>query len=195
VTDLFADKAQDWDARPVPVQISRGVGEALRREVELRPDMRVLDFGAGTGLVAGQVAPEVASVVALDVSQAMLDQLAAKPELEGKVETRCQDILLVVSAMALHHVEDTGALMRAFYDHLAPGGRIALADLDTEDGSFHPPGTEGVFHAGFDRAELKARMEAAGFEGVRFRTACEVDREARRYPIFLAVAHARPPTR
>lgn len=47
-------------------------------------------------------------------------------------EIRYQDILhvplgktvdLVVSAMAMHHVEDTNALLRTLQDHLAPGGR------------------------------------------------------------------------
>ena len=55
--------------------------------------MRVMDFGAGTGLVCAHVAPHVATVYAVDISEAMLAQLAAKPELRGKVEIRCQDIL------------------------------------------------------------------------------------------------------
>jgi SAM-dependent methyltransferase len=127
----------------------------------------------------------------------MLDQLATKPELAGKVEVFCQDILqrpldrradLIVSAMAMHHVSDTRALLRTLYDHLEPGGRIALADLDTEDGTFHPPGTEGVFHAGFDRATLGAMMKDAGFVAATFTTAVEVSKEDRTYPVFLVTA-------
>ncbi|NIV32583.1 MAG: methyltransferase domain-containing protein, partial [Anaerolineae bacterium] len=63
---------------------------------------------------------------------------------------------LIVSAMALHHVEDTERLLQRFHQHLSPGGGIALADLDQEDGSFHPPEVEGVFHDGFDRTALEA---------------------------------------
>ena len=116
MTDLFHDKAQDWDAQPMPVRISAGVGAALRARVPLGPELRVMDFGAGTGLVCAQVAPHVHTVYAVDISAAMLDQLAAKPELRGKVEVVHQDLLatplgrpvdLIISAMALHHVEDT----------------------------------------------------------------------------------------
>ena len=136
-------------------------------------------------------------VLAVDISKAMLEQLAAKPELAGKVEIFCQDILeaplgrradLIVSAMAMHHVRDTAALMRALFDHLAPGGQVALADLDTEDDTFHPPGTEGVFHAGFDRDALAAVMREAGFQDPSFTTAVEVTKEGRRYPVFLVTA-------
>ena len=64
----------------------------------------------------------------------------------------------------------------------------ALPDLDTEAGDFHPPGTEGVYHAGFDREALAALLTAVGFVDVRFVTACEVTKEERRYPIFLVTA-------
>lgn len=195
--DLFADKADDWDTRPFPVQISEGVSAALLARVPLTPDLTVMDFGAGTGLITGHVAPHVKQVLAVDVSQSMLDKLAAKPELQGRVEVHCQDILdtpldtpvdLVVSAMAMHHVEDTAALFRALHDQLTPGGRVALADLDTEDGTFHPPGMEGVFHHGFDREALGALLTDAGFTDVVFETATEVDKDDQRYPIFLVTA-------
>jgi 2-polyprenyl-3-methyl-5-hydroxy-6-metoxy-1,4-benzoquinol methylase len=197
VTDLFADKAAEFDALPLPQRISEGVSAALLARVPLRADQTVLDFGAGTGLLTGRVAPRVASVTAVDVSPAMLAQLAAKPELQGRVESVCQDLIAaplgrtfdrVVSAMALHHVEDTAALLRALFAHLAPGGRVALADLDSEDGTFHPPGVEGVFHHGFERARLAEQLRAAGFVGVAIDTACTVEKEGRSYPIFLATA-------
>lgn len=201
MTDLFRDKAEGWDARPVPAQISEGVLEALSRRVALDPALTVLDFGAGTGLLLSRLAPHVGRLLAVDVSAAMLEKLAHKldqqPALAGKVEVFCQDIThaplgrrvdLVVSAMAMHHVEDTAALLRALHDHLVEGGRVALADLDAEDGSFHPPGTEGVFHHGFDREGLARQLVDAGFVDVQIDTACVVHRDGRDYPVLLATA-------
>ena len=197
MTDLFEDKAQDWDERPVPAQISAGVGSAIERLVKLSPNATVLDFGAGTGLVCSKIAPRVARVLAVDISRAMLDKLAAKPELAGKVEIFCQDILaapleeradVIVSAMAMHHVEDTRTLLQTLFEHLVPGGQLALADLDAEDGSFHPPDVEGVFHAGFDRAALGALIEEVGFQQPTFTTAVTVSKEDRHYPVFLVTA-------
>lgn len=197
MTDLFHDKAAGWDERPVPVQISQGVLGAIRERVPLADDLDVMDFGAGTGLIAGGLAPHVGALHAVDVSKAMLEQLAAKDALRGKVTVHCHDITeapldlavdLVVSAMAMHHVADTAGLLRALHAHLRPGGRVALADLDTEDGTFHPPGIEGVFHHGFDRDALRAELDAAGFVDVHVDTATVVHRDGRDFPVFLATA-------
>lgn len=197
MADLFSDKAADWDTRPVPQRISEGVGAALLARVPLVPSQTVLDFGAGTGLLAGRLAPHVAQIIAVDVSPAMLTQLAAKPELHGKVQVVCQNLLdaplprtvpLIVSAMAMHHVDDTAKLARTLFAHLEPGGAIALADLDAEDGSFHPPDAEGVYHHGFARDALADVLRNAGFRNVAFTTACELAKDDKRYSIFLVTA-------
>ncbi|MCG5053170.1 MAG: methyltransferase domain-containing protein [Myxococcales bacterium] len=197
MTDLFADKAADWDTRPLPQRISAGVSAALLARVPLEPDQTVLDFGAGTGLLTGAIAPKVGSVFAVDTSPAMLAQLTAKLASSGKVEPVCQDLLaaplgrrvdLIISAMAMHHVQDTAALLRTFFEHLVPGGRVALADLDREPGDFHPPEVEGVFHHGFDRDAFTALLRQAGFTDVHFDTACSVDKDERSYAIFLVTA-------
>lgn len=197
MTDLFHDKAAEWDSRPVPQQISQGVVEALRARVPLSPEMTVMDFGAGTGLLAGALAPSVGHLHAVDVSAAMLAQLAAKDALRDKVTVHCHDLTaspldlrvdLVVSAMAMHHVADTPALLRALFACLRDGGRVALADLDAEDGTFHPPGVEGVFHAGFSRDALGAMLVEAGFIDVAFATATVVQKDAKSYPVFLVTA-------
>lgn len=197
MADLFEDKADDWDDRPIPAQISTGVVGALRETLTFEPDWTVMDFGAGTGLLCGAIAPAVDKILAVDISKAMLDRLVAKPELAGKVEAFCQNILdepldqkvdLVVSAMAMHHVEDTAALMKTLFEHLEPGGRIALADLDREEGDFHPAGMEGVFHHGFDRVALGETIARAGFGETHFVTATEVHKDGKVYPVFLVTA-------
>ncbi len=167
------------------------------QQVPLHDKMCVMDFGAGTGLISSHVAPLVEKIIAVDISQAMLEKLAEKPALQGKVEIACQNIIdnpldhqscdLIISAMAMHHVEDIDLLVQRFYEHLKPGGRVALADLDAEDGSFHEPGTEGVYHLGFEREALKKRFEKQGFKQVKLTTAHVVEKD-QSYPIFLLTA-------
>ena len=195
--DLFEEKASDWDANEMRSQLSSAIGTAILEYVPLHEKMTVMDFGAGTGLLTSYIAPRVQAIAAVDVSAAMLDKLVAKPEFRGKVTAIRQDITklplesqydLIVSAMAMHHVEDTAKLLTAFSKHLKPGGRIALADLDQEDGTFHELGTEGVYHYGFARDDLEQIIEESGFSDVYFHTAHTVEQHGKSFSIFLVVA-------
>lgn len=197
MTDLYQEKALDWDINDMVRGISTGIGAAIQDNVALEASMHVMDFGAGTGLITAHVADKVSRVTAVDVSQAMLEQLKAKTALTGKVDILCRNILeeplgeafdLIVSAMAMHHVEDTDALIQRFAEHLKPGAGVALADLDTEDGSFHPDDAQGVYHAGFDRGTFAKLLEKHGLRNVRFVTAHTVHKDEKQYPIFLALA-------
>lgn len=197
MADLFEEKAKEWDANERRTRLASAIGSSILRRVPLHEQMSVLDFGAGTGLIAGQLAPRVNRIVAVDTSPAMLKKLESKPELEGKVEIVCRDLLdeplddrfdLVVSAMTLHHVEDTAKLMQTLCAQLKDSGSVALADLDKEDGSFHPADAQGVFHYGFDRDGLRALMEKNGFEQVKFFTAHTIKGEQKDYPVFLVTA-------
>lgn len=197
MSDLFNEKAKDWDKNDLPRQLSAAIGSSILENISFHEQMDVLDFGAGTGLISAHVAPLVNKIIALDISAAMLEQLVAKPELHGRVKAVCQNIIdkplaakfdLIMSAMAMHHVADTDKLIQRFAEHLKPGARVALADLDKEDGSFHPEDAKGVFHSGFDRDEFQRLLAKHGFEDIHFVTAHTVDKEEKRYPIFLAIA-------
>lgn len=198
MTDLFNEKAKDWDANEmVNKMLSSAVGSSILEHIPLHDQMHVMDFGAGTGLISSQIAPLVKKMVAVDTSEAMLNKLVSKPGLHGKVEIVCQDITdkpidgkfdLIMSAMAMHHVKDIPKLIQRFAEHLNSGALIALADLDKEDGSFHPKDTEGVFHFGFERNELQIILEKHGFGEIHFLTAHTVNKEEKRFPIFLVTA-------
>ncbi len=203
MSDLFDKKADNWDTQSIPQQLSKTIGPAIIENIELRPDMEVMDFGAGTGLLTSHIAPLVKSVTAVDISAAMLDRLTAKPELKEKVTACCQDILdkpldkqfdLIISAMAIHHVKETALLLESFARHLKPGAQVALADLDSEDGSFHPPQTQGVFHLGFDREAFSLLLKKSGFEDVQFLTAHIIEKDGTDYPVFLVLARKREDT-
>jgi len=94
---------------------------------------------------------------------------------------------LIVSSMTLHHVPDVPGLFQTFAQQLKPGGQVALADLEEEDGTFHDD-TTGVHHTGFSRALIQAWLEEAGFQAVRVETAFVTAKGAVDYPVFLATA-------
>lgn len=196
----FDERAKTWDTDPRRRQLATDISAALARLVPLQPGWTVLDYGAGTGLLTFSLAPRVRRVLAVDSSAGMLDVLAQKAGSAGlrSVETLHADFTrdplppgsfdLVASAMTLHHVADVELLLRKFLGLLAPGGHLALADLDAEDGSFHGANAAGVHHLGFDRAALARQFAAAGFAGIRFADAARLEKNGRAYTVFLAAA-------
>lgn len=200
MANSFDARARSWDDDPRRRHLAESIFAALERAVPLSTEWTALDYGAGTGLLALPLAARVRRVLAVDSSAGMLAVLAQKARAGGcaNVETRHADFAkdslpagpfdLVASAMTLHHVADVAGLLRKFFALLAPGGRIALADLDAEDGTFHGPDAPGVHHLGFDRAELAAKLEAAGFAEVRFAAAARSEKHGRAYSVFIAAA-------
>lgn len=196
---FFDIRATTWDTNPGRQQMGDGILAAIDRTIPLRPDMSLLDYGAGTGLLALALAPRVRDVLAVDSSAGMLDVLKQKitPGTYPNVQTLLADftadppphrpIDLIVSAMALHHVERIDVLFQAFHRLLVPGGYIAIADLDTEDGSFHGH-AGGIHHLGFDRNQFLHQLARAGFVGAHIETATQNIKNDRTYPIFLATA-------
>jgi ubiquinone/menaquinone biosynthesis C-methylase UbiE len=200
----FDSKAREWDSNPAFVERGRQVAEAIRARVPLDRSMHALDYGCGTGLVSFPLRDALGQITLQDSSPGMLAVLREKIAAAGVTHLRVRegDLLagplpaeryqLVYTAMTLHHVPDTHALLEAFHALLAPGGHLCVADLDTEDGSFHGPEVE--VHHGFDRDALAEQVRDAGFAEVRFDTlfaiAKEVDGTVRRYPVFLMVARA-----
>jgi cyclopropane fatty-acyl-phospholipid synthase-like methyltransferase len=194
---VFDAKAADWDSSERRER-ARSVADAIRAHVGLEPDWRILDIGAGTGLLGLDLLPDVASVVLADPSEGMLDVARAKIEAAGisGASVIAFDVPaseppagapfdLVVSMLALHHVEDTRATLASLLAMLAPGGGIALVDLDEEDGTFHDPDQPGIHHHGFHQDTLVDLAGAVGFVDARSRIVGELDRDGRTYPLFL----------
>ncbi|MBI5936277.1 MAG: class I SAM-dependent methyltransferase [Betaproteobacteria bacterium] len=198
----FDSKAREWDDNPVFVERGRKMAEAIRRQVPLNKDMQALDYGCGTGLLSFPLKDMLGHITLKDTSTGMLEVLREKIAAQGvnNMTVRQTDLTaeplpderygLIYSSMTLHHIPDTGHILRVFHDLLNPGGTLCLADLDREDGSFH--GLEVDVHHGFDRAALAAQAERAGFADIRFDTVFEIVKEseagARAYPVFLMTA-------
>ena len=78
-------------------------------------------------------------------------------------------------------------MFKTFYSLLKPGGFIAIADLETEDGGFHTEDT-GVFHQGFDGQGMVDFARQAGFKNAEVALASIIEKPQGDYPVLLLTA-------
>lgn len=196
-TEQFDKAAATWDNKPRRVQLAEKISAAIAR-LPLGKDMSGMEFGCGTGLVSLALAPKLKSMLALDTSQGMLDVLQEKIDELQLTNMHClnADILedaykerydLIVCSMTLHHLEDADGVLKRFCELLNPGGYLAVADLELEDGNFHDPSAEGIFHLGFDTNELQSTLAGMGMKNISCDIAHTITKEktGKEYPVFL----------
>jgi cyclopropane fatty-acyl-phospholipid synthase-like methyltransferase len=179
------------------VKNAKSIAEQIIENVELKQDMRVMDFGAGTGLLSYFIAPYVHTIVAVDNSPSMLEVFKEKADkFESKTEVLELDLSRdeidekfhgIISSMTIHHIMDIKSLFTKLYNMLEENGFIAIADLDSEDGSFHSD-NRGVFHYGFEREDLKAIAKEVGFKNIHFKLASTIKKPHADFTLFLMLA-------
>jgi 2-polyprenyl-3-methyl-5-hydroxy-6-metoxy-1,4-benzoquinol methylase len=134
VTARFWDKIADrYHERPVADE------EAYRKKLEktqsyLRPDMRILEFGCGTGTTAIAHAPFVERVTAIDYSPRMIEICRDNARSAGirNITFECAGIDdfdaapesfdAVLGLSVLHLVQDPGRAIEKAHELLKPGG-------------------------------------------------------------------------
>ncbi|GAB4817545.1 hypothetical protein N2152v2_004591 [Parachlorella kessleri] len=188
----FDQKAKEFDANPMLLDINSAASKALKAEV-LQPHMDVLDFGCGTGLLALGIADSVASVLGVDNSSGMIEALQAKVDAKGprfNVRAACVDLVdpsslhaandvanpypekfdVVASTMTFHHIENITDMLVLLAHHLKPGGKLAVFDFAKSEDShrFHAPSHAHTVHhhGGFTPEDFCKYFRDAGLEDV-----------------------------
>ena len=195
--DLFAHKSKSWDMNSKRVKNAQAIASLIVKNIELEEHMELMDFGAGTGLLSFFVAQKVGKIVAVDNSPSMLEEFQKKSrEFASQTEVIKKDLSFetldrkfdgIISSMTIHHIEDTKALFSKFYEMLDRDGFIAMADLDSENGTFHSDNA-GVYHHGFERETLEKIAKEVGFREIHFETASIIAKPHQDFTVFLMTA-------
>lgn len=192
--DYFENKAKTYENDSKRVNNVQNIADGILDKISYDKNMKIMDFGSGTGLLTSQIAPYVKKIVAVDMSKAMNEVLKSKQDsypctLEVKQLDLANNDLdekfdSIISSMTIHHVKDIEALLKKFYSMLEIGGTIGLADLETENGTFHKDDT-GVFHFGFDKNEFYKIAKNVGFKNLEIKTISVATKPNGDFPIFL----------
>ena|SRR6185312_4283033 len=139
VAGQYAPRAQDYVTSLVH---SSGADlDQIAAELRGHADAHVLDLGCGGGHVTYRAAPLVASVVACDLTPAMLDVVARTAAERGLTNVTTQQAAaehlpfadarfdIVLCRFSTHHWHDMEAGVREARRVLKPGGRAVFIDV------------------------------------------------------------------
>jgi 2-polyprenyl-3-methyl-5-hydroxy-6-metoxy-1,4-benzoquinol methylase len=199
----FDIKAAEWDKQQMHRERAETVAGAILRQVHLDRTMTAMEFGAGTGLLSFILKDHLKEITLIDNSDGMVQVLneklistkadnlkAVKADLEHEDLSK-GSFDLIYTLMVLHHVGNVETVIKKFHCMLNPGGYLAIADLYSEDGSFHGDGFHG--HRGFDPVSLAAMLEKNGFTGITHNKVYVIDKKisensSMNFDIFLMTA-------
>lgn len=141
IAAYFDERADSWDESGCSGE-SRVQGAVLSL-VDLKPGDTVLDLGCGTGvMVPFYLAAQAGKIVAVDVSEKMVERAREKFGNEPSVELRASDALSLdegerfdaaVIYNAYPHFPDKLALVEKVYRMLKPSGRFVVAHGSGKD--------------------------------------------------------------
>ncbi|MGR5418622.1 class I SAM-dependent DNA methyltransferase [Vibrio diabolicus] len=159
--------AKNWESNPATEQFAQSVFEQLQQLTQL-DGIKVLDFGCGTGQLSQRLSPMVKDIVALDASEAMIEELDKKElaNVEPVVDALSRGLVaqhpafrgqfdLVVASSVLAFVEDLDASLKISHSLLNHGGYFVHFDWIAESEQ-----------DGFTLAKSKRALKDAGFTEV-----------------------------
>lgn len=198
----FDNVARTWDENPVHLERSQAIARKMEEFIPLSTNMNALELGAGTGILSFLLSDRLGHITMMDSSSKMVKVTEEKIQnrqisnlsaiyFDLEKETPEGSFDLIFNQMVLHHIENIDSIFSKFYNLLQKGGFLAIADLYSEDGSFHGEGFNG--HLGFDPVQLSEKLNKAGFSNISYEQCFEVKRkiseeETRSFPVFLLTA-------
>lgn len=142
--------------------------EDAMRALPLQHDLWI-EVGSGEGELLAQLSDEFGRVVALDVSNELLDKARSRLAHATNLDFVCAELKensypqqadLVSCNMVLHHVASPADLIAAMAASLKPGGFLLLTDLASHDQEWARESCGDIW-LGFEREELLAMAEKA----------------------------------
>lgn len=177
----FDEVAKSWDTDKRNNR-AKIIADKIRSSIATGENCSAMEFGCGTGLISFHLCDRFKSITLIDSSKGMIDMVISKIDQYqlNNMVAKCIDIAeensfnvkfdVIYNSMVLHHINNTAAILKNFYELLNVDGYLCIVDLDEEDGSFHKNYPDFDGHNGFNQNELKSILIKEGFQDIESNT-------------------------
>lgn len=180
--------AKKWESNPATEQFAQSVFAQLQQLTQL-DGIKVLDFGCGTGQLSQLLSPFVKDIVALDASEAMIEELDKKELLnvEPVVDALSRGLVaqhpafrgqfdLVIASSVLAFVDDVETSLEISRSLLNKGGYFVHFDWVAQSSK-----------EGFTLAKSESALLRAGFHDVESKKVFEITSEGQTMSVLMGV--------
>lgn len=177
----FDNYAKCWDTDK-RIDRAKIIANEISNSIGIDENYTAMEFGCGTGLISFNLYDKFKSITLIDSSRGMIDILNSKVQkyqvtnmVTYQVDISNKNSLdmkfdVIYNSMVMHHINDTKAMMKNFYQLLNRDGYLCVVDLDEEDGSFHKDHSTFDGHNGFNQDDLKNILISVGFKDIESNT-------------------------
>lgn len=175
-TDKFEMIANMYDT-PERIHIAKVSSDAIREYVVDAKRKNAIDFGCGTGLVGMNLSNEFHSMLFLDTSPNMINQIKQKiaDSTIQNADTLCFDFEkeglsdlhadYIFMAQVLLHIPDVEFVLSRLFDVLNEGGHLLIVDFNKNEKV-----VSDIVHNGFDQEDLTDIMARIGYRNIQTKT-------------------------
>jgi ubiquinone/menaquinone biosynthesis C-methylase UbiE len=175
-TDKFEMIANIYDTSE-RIQIAKVSSDAIREYLVDANSKNAIDFGCGTGLVGMNLLNDFKSMLFLDTSQNMINQIKQKISDFNiqNVDTLCFDFEkeglsdlhadYIFMAQVLLHINDVELVLSRLFDVLNEGGHLLIVDFNKNEKV-----VSDIVHNGFNQVKLTDIMTKIGYRDIQSKT-------------------------
>ncbi len=168
----FNQMAVKYDT-PKNKHMAKRAADAIRNLLDESHKKSAIDFGCGTGLVGLDLLEDFKSMLFIDASIKMIEQVEKKlaDKNTKKASVLCLDIEkdaqlpykvdTIILSLVLHHIPDSHRLLTKLYETLNEDGQLLIIEMEKQekDSSNHGHG--------MDRSVLATTLAGIGYQNIQ----------------------------
>ena len=168
----FNQMAVKYDT-PKNKHMAKRAADAIRNLLDESHKKSAIDFGCGTGLVGLDLLEDFKSMLFIDASIKMIEQVEKKlaDKNTKKASVLCLDIEkdaqlpykvdTIILSLVLHHIPDSHRLLTKLYETLNEDGQLLIIEMEKQEKDSSDHGH------GMDRSALATTLAGIGYQNIQ----------------------------